>query len=234
MFAFEQADYYGAEGFEIDLRLSRDGEIMLAHDDNLKRFSMPAYTISYLTAAEACKLEIPAARSRASARLITLRQLLQRFPNKSYIFDCKITSELLMDRLQALLKELNFGAEYWFLTWSAQADYLVTKYFPGAPYFPRLSITRRWGLLNLARMGRIVQPKHEILSLPPYFYGLPVFTRGQVKRLHEQGRRFIGYLVNTKEDYRRVLRCGVNTVLTDRPDLIAKWRRKPAAKSQVR
>ncbi len=224
MFAFEQAENVGAEGFETDLRLSADEEIILAHDDNLQRFGLPEKTVSALNAEEVCRIEIPSPDGKHQGRIITLKMLLDRFPEKSYIFDLKITSELLMQKLKLLLKDLNFHNRIWFLTWSQKADDLVARYFPGYACFPRENITRRWGLSSILGMGALVQPTHKILSLPPYFNGLPVFKKKQIARLHADAREFVGYIVNTEKAFRRCCECGVQTILTDRPDLTAKLR----------
>lgn len=221
MVAFEKADAYGAEGIETDLRLSNDGEIILAHDDNLARFGHPDRTVSELTTAEVCDIKIPSLNRKIEDNIITLRMLLQRFPRKDYIFDCKITSEALMQKLKALLAEQDVKSLIWFLTWSAAADALVKTYFPQHEIFPREPITRRWGLLSVIGLGIGSEPPNRILSLPPYFSGMPVFKRAQIASIHARGKTFLGYLVNTVRDYNRCVHCGVRAVLTDRPDMLA-------------
>ncbi|MFQ5652973.1 MAG: glycerophosphodiester phosphodiesterase [bacterium] len=221
--AFEQADKHGAAAFETDLRLSKDGEIVLAHDDNLARFGQPDKTISELTAGEVCATTIPSPDGKLSGNIITLKMLLEKFPNKDYIFDCKITSELLMRTLENTLRKLVFRKRIWFLTWSQEADELVEKYFPEHPIFPREARTRTWGLLSIVGLGVASEPKNKILALPAYFRGLPVFSKNQVSSIQQRGKEFVGYLVNSRKDYDRCVRCGVQVVLTDRPDLISSF-----------
>jgi len=224
MLAFEQADKYGAEGFETDLRLSADEEIILSHDDNLVRFGHPDKIVSQLPASEIQNISIPAKQGKDRDTIITLKSLLTRFPEKSYIFDCKITSELLMQKLKELLKELSFHNQTGFLTWSEKADNLVGQYFPDAPIFPRESITRPWGLWSILGLGNKFEPANEILALPAYHLNLPVFKQGQIAAIKASGKIFIGYIVNDRKSYDRCVKCGVEGVLTDRPDLIAKFR----------
>jgi glycerophosphoryl diester phosphodiesterase len=223
LFAFEQAHASGAEGFETDLRLSGDQEIILSHDDNLARSDHPDKTISKLTAAEIQEISIPAKSGKDEDRIITLKTLLARFPDKSYIFDCKITSELLMQKLKDLLAELNFHDRIWFLTWSRQADALVEKYFPTAPVFPRESISRTWGLWSFVGLGNHFEPANKILALPAYHFKTPVFKKNQIEKITAAGKIFIGYIVNDKKSYDRCVACGVQGVLTDRADLISNY-----------
>ncbi len=224
MFAFEQAHLHGAEGFETDLRLSSDEEIILSHDDNLARAGHPNKTISQLSAAEIQEISISSKTGEYRDKIITLQTLLTRFPEKSYIFDCKITSELLMQKLKSLLTDLNFHSQIWFLTWSADADALIEKYFPDTPIFPRESNTRTWGIMSILGLGNNFEPTNKILALPAYYFKLPVFTRKQIEAIKDAKKTFIGYIVNDKKTYDRCCACGVETVLTDRPDLIMKFR----------
>lgn len=226
IFAFEQAHTHGAEGFETDLRLSSDEEIILSHDDNLARAGFPDKTVSLLTAAEIQEISIPAKSGEHRDKIITLKTLLTRFPEKSYIFDCKITSELLMQKLKSLLAGLNFHNQIWFLTWSAVADALVEKYFPASPIFPRETITRTWGLKSIFGLGNNIEPANTILALPAYYFNFPVFKRKQIDSMKTANKSFIGYIVNDKKSYDRCVACGVEGVLTDRPDLISLYRKR--------
>ncbi len=225
MLAFENAHAAGADAFETDLRLSADGEIILSHDDNLQRFGLAETTVSELTAEQVGRVEIPSIDGTHSDKMISLRTLLQRFPDKDYIFDCKITSEQLILKLRDLLHELGFKRLVWFLTWSPQADQYLESHFPGYAYFPQESISRRWAIASILRMGRLLQPDRDILGLPAYFGGLPVFGKSQVTSIREAGKMFLGYIVNSRKDYERCVACGVDVILTDRPDLIAEFKR---------
>lgn len=221
MFAFEQAHKHGADGLETDLRLSADEEIVLSHDDNLARLGHPDKTISKLPAGEIEKISIPAKTGEHEGKLIRLTTLLCRFPDKSYIFDCKITSERLMQKLKSLLASLNFHDHIWFLTWSAQADRLVEKYFPNAPIFPRESISRKWGLWSILGLGNKFEPDNKVLALPSYHLNLPVFKKSQIENARASGKNFVGYIVNDRKSFDRCIACGIEVVLTDRPDLIS-------------
>jgi len=223
MLAFENANSHGAHAFETDLRLSVDGEIILAHDDNLARFGQPEKTISKMTVEEIVDVKIPSIDGKIKDNIITLRHLLQRFPEKDYIFDCKITSEPMMGILRALLDELSFSRKIWFLTWDEAGDRLVETVFPGYEYFPRESISRRWALASIVGLGGRFEPDNSILALPAYHAGLRVFRAAQVAALHAQGRLFLGYLVNDRRSWEWSVRCGVDTILTDRVDLISQY-----------
>lgn len=221
MFAFNRAHEHGATGFETDLRLSRDGEIVLAHDGELRRFGHPGQMVSQMTAGELGQLEIPSPDGTCRDRLTTLRRLLDVYPEHDYIFDCKISDEALFITLRELLSDLNLHKRIWFLTWSARADAHVRKHFPDCAYFPRARRTLIWGWASLVRVGRLFEPANKVLSLPAYHRGMPVITPAQIASIKRRGKVFVGYLVNSEREFGHCLACGVEIILTDRPDLVA-------------
>ncbi len=227
MLAFNLAHQAGAAGFETDLRLSKDQQIVLSHDNNLARFGYPDKSIRELTADEICDIKISSPDGRYTDNLVTLKTLLQAYPDKDYIFDCKISDELLFIILKNLLAELKFHTRVWFLTWSRKADNLVRQVFPGYKLFPRMARTRVWGWASILRLGNLLEPKNQILSLPAFHFNLPVFSKRQIAHINKHGKIFVGYLINSQQDYAHCKACGVQAVLTDRPDLIAKLANKP-------
>ncbi|MFQ5602115.1 MAG: glycerophosphodiester phosphodiesterase [bacterium] len=221
LLAFDRAHQAGASGFETDLRLSKDDKIILSHDADLARFGHPDKVIHELDCSEICDLQIQSPDGRFRDNLIDLVTLLQKYRAKDYIFDCKISDERLFQILKETLSDLRFHDGVWFLTWCAKADKLVQTYFPGYAIFPRESRTRLWGLGCLVGLGKIFEPRSELLSLPAFYHGLPLVNRAQIADLHRRGKRFLGYLVNSKTDFERCQQCGVQMVLTDYPDLIS-------------
>ena len=50
--AFERAHALGVDGFELDVRLSRDGEVMVIHDADVDRTTNGSGKVSAMTSAE--------------------------------------------------------------------------------------------------------------------------------------------------------------------------------------
>lgn len=223
MMAFDNAHKAGASGFETDLRLSSDDEIVLSHDRNLARFGHPEIQIEEHTAEELSACTISSIDGRLNDHLISLRSLLEKYPEKEYIFDCKVSDRDLFEILRELLAALKFGNQLWFLTWSEKADGYVREFFPGCAYFPRQFRTRVWGWSSLFNLGKVFEPKNRVLALPAFYLNQPLFSKTQIDSIHERGKTFVGYLVNTEKEYQRCRACGVRTVLSDRPDVIARF-----------
>jgi glycerophosphoryl diester phosphodiesterase len=219
--AFDLAHQAGATGFETDLRLSKDGHLILSHDNDLHRFGKPQVIISESPTEEILNHEIHSIDGEHRDRLITLNKLLTAYPDKDYIFDCKISDRRLFETLRRELDDLNFHNRIWFLTWDRFGDQMVRELFPGYALFPRVVRSYVWGFGALIGLSRVFEPANHIVSLPASHFGLRVIRRGQVASLRKRGRTFVGYLVNTESDFQLCRECGIDTILTDRPDLIA-------------
>lgn len=222
LLAFRRAHEAGATGFETDLRLSRDGEIVLLHDPDLARLGHPGVKADHLTVDELQRLDVSSPDGSMTDRAITLRALLTEYPDKDYIFDCKISDRVLYTTLKTLLADLDFHDRTWFLTWSRAADSTVASLFPGRLRFPSYRRSTAWGIMSVLGLGHLAEPPCKLLSLPAHHHGLPVFGKGQVDSLRHRGKLFMGYLVNSRRDLDWCLRCGVEVVLTDRPDLVGR------------
>ncbi|GEM_PF-678938 len=72
LLSFMQAIQAGADGIEFDLRLSKDGEIVVGHDKNLSRIAGMALKISDLTVKELKALTL-----RSSGQILTLNEVTE-------------------------------------------------------------------------------------------------------------------------------------------------------------
>lgn len=221
MLAFDNAHKAGATGFETDLRLSKDGEIILSHDDNLARFGQPDKKISELTEKEIGTLESCSSDGQFRDKLISLKSLLKKHQEKDYIFDCKISDELLFVKLKELISDLKLHDRFWFLNWSKTGDRHVKNYFPQHESFPQVARTTIWGWLSIFGLGRLFEPKNRLLALPVRYHKVLVFSEKQLVSIAGRDKTFVGYLVNSEKDFEKCKEMGVEIVLTDRPDLIA-------------
>jgi glycerophosphoryl diester phosphodiesterase len=218
--AFRRAHEAGATGFETDLRLSRDGRIVLCHDADLARLGRPGVRVEELEARELTGIEVPSPDGSLSDTMITLRTLLEAYPAKDYILDCKVSDPALFAALETILLEARVEGTVWFLAWSREAERRIERIFPDRPLFPSYRRSTIWGLASVVGLGRIAEPPNRILSLPARQRGLSVFGRAQIASIRRRGKTFMGYLVNTTRDLERCIDCGVDVFLTDRPDVV--------------
>src|SRR5262245_3399321 len=93
MAAFARAHALGVDGFELDVRLSRDGEVMVIHDASVDRTTNGSGRVSAMAAAElsaldaGCRFKDSGSRvgEREETRIPLLRDVLVRFPDELLI-----------------------------------------------------------------------------------------------------------------------------------------------------
>ena len=79
MEAFRLAQKMGADGIELDVHLTRDGEILVTHDENVRRVTGVDAQVSSLTLAEAQALDACNGNlSKAAEQLGVARSTLYR------------------------------------------------------------------------------------------------------------------------------------------------------------
>src|SRR5699024_886379 len=97
--AFDKASEFDVEGFEIDIRLTKDEEIVVFHDAYVDRTSNGAGKVSNLTLDHLKDLDVgyhftdvegnPPNRGHDKAKIVTLRELIEEYPGKLIKIDNK-------------------------------------------------------------------------------------------------------------------------------------------------
>lgn len=77
-------------------------------------------------------------------------------------------------------------------------------------------------LLSFLYLHRVHDPPFQALQPPEVYRGIRVVTPRLVRRAHEAGLRLDVWTVNDEADMRRLLGWGVDGIMTDRPDVLAR------------
>ena len=79
MFSFEAGVAMGANGIETDVQVSKDGILMIYHDDTRKEKTGFFGTVADYTYSELCEARVKNEKYNREDRLITFEAFLQRF-----------------------------------------------------------------------------------------------------------------------------------------------------------
>jgi glycerophosphoryl diester phosphodiesterase len=78
-------------------------------------------------------------------------------------------------------------------------------------------------LLSRLRLSKLLRPSYRALQGPEVYRGLlHIVTPGFVRAAHEQGTRVDVWTIDSEPDMRRLLSYGVDGIMTDRPDVLAR------------
>jgi glycerophosphoryl diester phosphodiesterase len=207
MQAFDRGMAAGADGLELDVRLSKDGVVVVHHDPLLDRTTRGNGPLGDRTAAELAELNVPA-----------LRDVLARHSNARVIIELKEPRRMLA---VAVIQEVRrAGALDRVCLGSFSAGVLRTARAidpgvatSGGRMDVRLALYRSW--INLSP-GR---PPYQAFQVPEMRRGTRVVSPRFVKLAHNAGIVVQVWTVDEPDDMRRLLEWGVDGIITDRPDV---------------
>ncbi len=243
--AFERALALGADALETDAHLTRDGAIVLSHDDTGHRMCGVRRPIADCTLAEvrawdasvgfapASASRSPAARLAGPFRVPTLQEALEAFPRVPFNVDAKSLHPDMVPRLVDLVYRLG-----------AEDRVLLASFHVGTlRRIRRLGYRGKTGLAQAEVLRLLALPTRALRWLPlrgaaaqiPYAHlGLDLGTRAVVAKCHALGLDVHYWTVNDAPTARRLLDAGADAIMTDDPRALAPvvraWSRPADAK----
>jgi glycerophosphoryl diester phosphodiesterase len=232
--ALRRALTVGATALELDCHLTRDGEVVVAHDATVDRMtegsgSITALTLGELRALDAAyrfeEIDSPGLYPLRGQGLgmPTVREVLAAFPRTFLNFDIKAESgdpEGCAHGLATLLQE--FGRRDDVIV--ASFDDALTARF--STFAPEVGISvgteLAMEIYQAVQSGEPLPPlRHVAMQLPAAFGDLPVVDEKLVERAHAAGVAVHVWTVNDAATMERLLDAGVDGLITDRPSVCA-------------
>jgi glycerophosphoryl diester phosphodiesterase len=222
--AFELAVEQGADAFELDVRLTRDGAAVVIHDDTLDRTTdlsgpVRARTLAELRLADAGHQLSPDGGHtfpfrHKEVRIPTLAEVLWAFPAMPVMIEVKEPE--VQEAVRRVLLEGD-AAERCVL---ASEHLGALELFRQEPFAcgaagPEISALYRGAVLR--RPPR--ECRYRLLSVPLRWHGLPVATRAFVRAARALGAPVHVWTVNDAATARRLWARGVAGIVTNVPDV---------------
>jgi glycerophosphoryl diester phosphodiesterase len=224
--AFDHALALGVDGFELDVRLSRDGEVVVHHDRTLDRTTGVGGTVDSRTADELAALDAGARfdepgglpfRNRGVG-VPRLAEILDRYPRVSLIVEMKANSVELALATIAAVRAAGAAGRVMLGSFHRRVQRAVRTTAPELPTGAGREEVR-WALYR-SRVGWPVRrPLYQALQVPEVSGWTRVVTPRFVRDVHQAGVPVQVWTVNREPDMRRLLAWGVDALITDRPDI---------------
>lgn len=212
---------------EMDVRLTRDGEVVVIHDETVDRTTEGSGPVSSLTLEELGRLdaghhfldpeERPSFRGRG-VKVPRFEDVLLAFPR------VRINVEAKEPRVATPLVEIvrRHGAEERVLL-AAEHERCreAARDYRGPWGASRKQVFWFWALHRLPGGGPYT-PGADILQVPEVWKGRTIVTEAFVRAAHARNLPVQVWTVDDPSDMRRLLALGVDGIQTDRPDLLAR------------
>lgn len=228
LFAFERANALGVDMLEMDLRRSRDGELVVIHDAKINRTTNGSGKVAELSLAELQALD---AGYRWTAdggesypyrdqgiRIPTFAEVLARFPQKAKVVEIKVPDSSMEAQLCQLLEA------------SGQRDRVLVGSFydrslqkfrevcPGVATSAGPTSVRLLVALNWIGLGALLSPSYQALQIPERSGSLEVASNSLLHTAQARGLNVQLWTINEQPAMRHLLDMGAQGLITDYPD----------------
>ncbi len=219
---------YQTDVLELDVHLTRDGQVIVSHDATVDRCTDGTGEIAQLSFAELRALDAgfrfsPNAmhypyRGRG-VKLPSLVEVLRRFPTRLNI---ELKSQR-PEAPEALARVLREEEAFDRVCIGAEDDAVAARLVQLAPeachFYPREAL----GAFVMAVRSGEPPPRDErfsVLDMPLYFQGIRLFDEALRAAAAEHGKWVNVWTIDDPVEMRQLVKEGVGGVMTDRPDLL--------------
>jgi glycerophosphoryl diester phosphodiesterase len=227
--AFARALEQGAAILETDVHVTRDGEVVIAHDADVARTTNGSGSIAELRLGELAGLDAGHHFSPdggashpyrgLGVRIPTLREVFQRLPGVRFNIELKSDDPRLVKAVVALVAE--HAREHLTLLAAAEEPTLAAvraeleRRAIGAAL--GASLADVLGFIRAA-LGQGEAPSGPAaLQIPPTFAGRPLVTRALLDFAHRQGVQVHVWTINDEAEMEQLLALGVDGIMSDFP-----------------
>jgi len=224
--------YCGADVLEMDLHLTADGVLVVSHDDTVDRCTDGQGPISGMTLRELKQLDAghrftPDGRQfpyrGAGIKIPTFDEVLDALPTARLNVELKVDAPGIEIHFASLVRRLNAPRR---LCCGSELDPLAERLWDALPeachFYPRGALTT---FAESVWTGRPPPPDDRFtVAEMPLYLGDQRLSEGELARaLRRLGKPLFVWVVDDPAELARLYAEGVDGVMTDRPDVVARW-----------
>ena len=224
--AFRQAVAAGADAIEFDLRLTKDGHVVVMHDATLDRTTDSAGRLELRTLAQLEDVDAGARFSNnggwarpyfgRNVRIPTLDELLDAMPSDlPLLMELKTTD--VSEPVRRIIARRGIAKRVVVAGFSGRCIHPLR----GSGFALGATSTEAAELVVPAIRGRPIRAgQYDAVCIPPRYRGMPVPLLAIARALKGTGKVLHVWTVNDPADAQRLWRGGVQGIVTDDPALM--------------
>lgn len=213
--AFALAVKQGADGVELDVQMTKDGKLVVAHDETIDRVSDGSGRIIDHTLSELREFNFNKTHAEyASVRIPTLKEVYELLQPTGLTVNVELKTGIVLyqgleEKVLKLAKKMDMEDRVIYSSFYHKSLIRLKKLDPSV----KTGILYSDGWLDVVKYGK----RLHAAALHPAAYHLQ--SEKFVKQAKEQGLRLNVWTVNRKEDMELLTKLGVNAIITNRPDV---------------
>lgn len=214
--AFAAAHAAGAEYIETDCRVTADGDVVLFHDEDLTRLLGDDRAVAEVRTGELAELLSP------YGGMLTVSEMLEMFPETRFNIDIK--TDAAASPLGSIIAPHAHRVLLTSFSDARRARAVAAVMDAGAKIRPATSAGRakmvRVRLLSMLRLSpaRVLRDI-DALQIPERYGVVKVLTPALLEAAHRLEVEVHIWTINDPDDMHRLMRAGVDGIVTDRADV---------------
>lgn len=233
MYAYENAVKIGADVLEMDAHITKDGQIVLMHDEKVDRTTDGSGLIEDLTLPELKQLDAAYKWSNDDGKTFpyrgqgiqvpTLEELFQKFPQMRYVIEIKLTQNPIDKPLCDLIRQHGMQDNVVIASFHDEAMQNFRKTCPEVATSAARGEVTKFVLLGKVFLSGLIAPQYQSIQ-PPYdpkeSRNIPIMTKRFIREAHAKNIKVEPWTVDDPQLMKQYIEWGVDGIMTDRPDLM--------------
>lgn len=221
--AFDFALQHGCHVLETDVRVSRDGTVMVTHDETLERTTNGTGRVCDTNLSELKKLnagyrfrdEKGSCYSGPTLELLTLNELFERYPGVGINIDIKDNDSAAAVAVANVVEQYN--ASHWVNVGSFHAS-VINHFRQLAPSISTTATRQEVARLVFGKAPDTALP-FRILQIPVSYWGIQLGRKPLINKVQRAGAKIVYWTINDAGKMNRLLDNGADGIVTDRADI---------------
>lgn len=212
--AFQKAFEMSSDGIELDVQMTKDGELVVCHDETVDRTSSGSGWIKDMTLAELKSLDFSCGQKDfAGVTIPTMREVFELLADTEMVINIELKTGIVFypgmaEKLMALTKECGFTDH---VIYSSFNHYTV-KHMRELDPEVKLGFLYADGTIDMPAYAK----KHGVQALHPALYNIQF--PGLVQECHSSGLAVNVWTVDTEEHLALCCKADVDAIITNYPD----------------
>ncbi len=233
LYAYDQAAKLGVMSFDMDAHLTKDGQIVLIHDESLNRPTNNSGQVEDQMLENLKKLD--AAYNWSSDRgktypyrgqgilIPTLEEVFQKYPQMHYLIEIKLTKISIARPMCDLIHKYQMQDKVIIASFHDDAMNQFRETCPEVATSAAKTEVTTFVLLSKIGLSGLISPKYQSLQVPfdtTESYGIPVITEAFIRAAHAKNLKVETWTLDDPALMKTYMGWGIDGVDTDRPDLM--------------
>jgi glycerophosphoryl diester phosphodiesterase len=228
LYAFGHAVELGVDVLEMDIQSTKEGDLVVIHDDTVDRTTNGTGRVQELTLAEIQALDAGFTWTEDNGqsfpfrgqglRIPTLAEVFAAYPNVRMNIEIKQAQPSIVAGLCRLIHDYGMVERVLIAAYNAHTMREFRRSGPEVATAMTENEVRIFYGVSWAHLGRFYRPPAQALQIPEYKGDRRVLTRRFVQTAHGRNMEVHVWTVDDINDMRRMMDLGVDGIITDYPD----------------